>query len=325
MPTSQRPSKPKSRRKSTAKKPITQKELAAIARKAREAERAAKEATREYERAQKEYRERRKKEKQEKIARRIARTGSRYTKKELQKKEAAKRKAERERIKRYKSRLGQLLSFGIYIPKDSELTAYRKRQINKKFAEFERYLDPTKYFFVKFGDNRTARKRADQMNMITTRKGVFVQKKGGQKKAHIRYDRKLKADVIEVIGYTKKGKRKGRKYREVLPLASIDQLMIEKDRLRKAFELETPLSKGEAVAVGIHDKFSGDEPTWSYQLFTTFDLMWDFLIRYRKTHQQRIELMRHIIFMKVNEKEFARDTLRPQRAKVKHGRVGKLK
>lgn len=165
----------------------------------------------------------------------------------------------RAREKEYKRKAKLLAKAGIYEPKGSELTEYRKRRINKEFTKFEQYIDDPrgKFFFVSAAklDNKQRRKflsNADQLNMVTTKKGVFLQKEG-QRKARISYSKKRDEFDIVLTGKIKWGPNSGKGITQRIPVAPLDHLHNEEQRLRSMAESMGPLKKSDILSFVVYE------------------------------------------------------------------------
>lgn len=161
------------------------------------------------------------------------------------------RKAEND----YRRRLSKLKEAGIYAPKgDDDLTEWRKREINKKWRDYRQFVDdPRKRFFFVGTDGLTSKERkeflknAESLNIKTTKTGLFLQREG-QRKAKIVWDGKHKEYDIELSGKVKWGQNKGKRIKHRIPIAPVDRVEGELDRLEDKARAMGPLKKGEAIS-----------------------------------------------------------------------------
>lgn len=191
---------------------------------------------------------------------------------------------------------------GIYKPKELKLTKYRRKRAKEVLQEYGKVLDPKKFFFLKADkkDRARVKARADAMQMKGTSTGVFVHR-NGYNKASIKVDRKRNELYIQRSGKTKRGPTKGKTYRSVLPLASIDELTFEKDRLRALAKHLGPLKQGEALTFKvIEDGLEG----YHNRTYSDIELLLNYLGLYQKTLAARVQFYRHIEIVKTNASEW---------------------
>lgn len=169
----------------------------------------------------------------------------------------------RKRENQYKSRLKLLEKTGIYSPKSDTLTPYRKARINKAWREYEQYFPtpgkgekfhrPDKYFFVDAskGHSKGTTKKfvatAKQMGMVTTPKGVFIAKEG-QRRAKIEWSVKRKEYDIVLSGKTRWGENKGKSITERIPVAPLDRVGDERERIKDMADSFGPLKGNERIS-----------------------------------------------------------------------------
>lgn len=207
----------------------------------------------------------------------------------------ARNKAERERERELRSVLKRASETGIYNPKSPELTPYRKRRLEKIRREQAELLDTNKNFFIPVSkqQRKAIADRATALDMSVTRKGIFV-KKEGHKNASLKYDAKHKEYYVERRGKTKKGVNRGRKYKDHIPFASLDELDKERDRLRRAAK-RIKLKGDEVLAFKITE--FGLEG-YSRQTFGDIEALLRHLDKYEKTAASKVNFFRHIIVEK---------------------------
>lgn len=205
--------------------------------------------------------------------------------------EKQQRADDRARDKELKAVLRQASATGLYNPKSTELTPYRRRRLEKIKRENRELLDNTKTIFVpiKEGNKRKIRERATNLHMTTTKKGVFVSR-DGHKSASLKYDRKHDEYYIERRGKTKRGPNRGRIYKDHIPLASIDELEKEVERLRRAADRLKP--RGDEVLAFKVTEFGLEGA--SYNTYQNIDALLRDLDRYPKSVAARLNFFRHI-------------------------------
>lgn len=181
---------------------------------------------------------------------------------------------------------------GIYDPKSLELTKYRKARAKKVLKEYGTFLDTKKYFFVKAPKTRRAevKERAIALRLKPTSTGVFVERQG-HKKATLKENKKNKELYIERSGRTKSGPLKGKRYTSHLPLASVDELDKEKDRLREMAKRMPLRNRGERLAFKIRE--NGIDG-YSHSTFNSIEGLLSYLGQYHKSIAARINFFRHI-------------------------------
>lgn len=191
---------------------------------------------------------------------------------------------------------------GLYNPKEFKLTKYRRKRTEEILHLYGQVLSPDKYFFLKANkkDRARVKARADAMQMLGTKTGIFVHR-NGYNKASIKVDRKRGELYIERSGKTKRGPTKGKIYRSVLPLASIDELTFEKDRLRALAKQLGPLKQGEVLTFKVvEDGLEG----YHNKTYSDIELMINYLGLYQKTLAARVQFYRHIEIVKTKSSDW---------------------
>lgn len=224
----------------------------------------------------------------------------------------------------------------IYTPKEFKLTKYRRYRATKAAKEFGEFLDPKKYFFVKAP--KKAKKqivsRAEQLQMKYTRAGVFIEK-GGHTRVKLIESKRRNEYAIVRSGKTKRGPTKGRRYTTLTPLASIDDLANEKQRIRDMANSLGRLKKGEFLTFKVVENgFEGFHGT----LYSNIDLLLLALENYKKTMAAKINFFRHIEIVKTSGTIWfashpgtnpgpsgrkQRDQIRAREKVAKHGKTNK--
>lgn len=191
---------------------------------------------------------------------------------------------------------------GIYNPKEIKLTKYRRYRANKIAQEFGDFLDPTKFFFVKAPSKakKTVIERAESLQMKHTKSGIFIAKEG-HKRATLKTDKKRKEFFIERTGRTKRGPTRGVRYRTITPLASVDELDNERDRLRALADQIGPLKKNERVTFKVIE--NGLEG-YSHHTFSNIELLLNHLENYRKSIPAKVNFFRHIVLEKTTASQW---------------------
>jgi len=258
---------------------------------------------------------------------------------------AARKRQEKEQNSIYREALKSAKHAGLYNPKSMKLTEYRKKRIRgimetygaliipsghtkPRYARDRLYnlkntpLNRDKYFFVAIPKTKREEglSRAKNLNMMTTPKGVFIEKEG-YKKASVKYDKKHGELYIEKTGKTKKGPTAGKTYKSVTPLASMDELDNERDRLIHMAKKLTPLKKNERLVFVVRE--NGIEG-YSHNTFGSIDLLLWKLDQYPKSVAAKINFFRHIEIQKVTSDKawFAKH---PVFSPGKQGRIAREK
>ena len=208
-----------------------------------------------------------------------------------------------------KQKLKLLVKYGIYTPKNSELTPYRKSIIKKRYAEHKRQIQNPELTFVKFPkhtQNKKLRGKAEQLNFATTPSGIFV-KKEGNRSGKIEFNRQSKEYEIKLSGRTKFGKRKNQIITETIPLASVDE--IEKELLRIEKEFNSTIEK-DGYYKRIKVTETGNNGIGS-QLYTDVKALIADLEKYKKSLANRIGFYRLISIETVTPQQHKLDKQKP--------------
>ena len=179
-----------------------------------------------------------------------------------------------------KRAMKQVRGKGIYEPKEIVLTKYRRSRIKKVIREYRDLLEPKKYFFLKAPKEDRARvqERAKAMDFKSTKTGLFVPREGFRT-ALLRKDPKNNELYIERKGKVKRGPTRGKRYTRRLPLASLDELDAQKDRIRRMGESFGKLKGNERLTFSIHE---AGVDGYTNKTFSNIDLLLRFLENYRK-------------------------------------------
>ena len=169
---------------------------------------------------------------------------------------------------------------GIYEPKSLELTKYRRTRIRGVVREYRDLIEPSKYFFVKAPKEDRARvqERAKGMDFKSTRTGLFIPREGFRQ-AVLKKDPTNNELYIERRGKVKRGPTRGKRYTKRLPLASLDELDSQKDRIRRMGESFGKLKGNERLTFSIHE---AGVDGYTNKTFSNIDQLLRFLENYRK-------------------------------------------
>ncbi len=212
------------------------------------------------------------------------------------------KESKRERDKLLLNTIKRSTKVGLYNPKELKLTKYRRTQANKILKEFGTVLDPTKFFFVPAPKpiRKKAFERADSLNIKRSKTGLFISREG-HAQAKLKVDKKRGEVYVERSGKTKRGARSGRRYHTILPLASLDELDNERDRLRALAAKLGQLKSNERLAFLV--KEDGLEGS-SNNTFNNIELLIKYLDQYQKTVAARINFYRHIEIVKTQSAQW---------------------
>lgn len=214
--------------------------------------------------------------------------------------QAAHKRHIKELDRQLKADMKYLQHVGLYAPKSLELTPYRRRTVAKKkqehrdvFAKDRKGLSDLIFVKAPPKQSRKLRAKAGDLQMKTSRTGIFV-KRDGHVSAVIKHDKKHDEFFIERRGKTKTGKNTGRRYKDQLPIASLDELDKERDRLRRAFS-RMKLKGNEVLAFRVSE-FGLDG--FSHDTFVDVEQLLNHLDKYQKTPAAKLNFFRHIIIEK---------------------------
>lgn len=208
------------------------------------------------------------------------------------------------RLAKYERELERLQETGIYNPKSQSITPYKIRRINRAMREFGEFLDPSQFFFipVEKGDRREILDRASKLKMATSPRGIFHEKDGFARASLQKSYQGPKGEfAIHRTGKVKTGPNAGLKKEDWVPLASIDELTKEPERLNREAEKLGPLDKGDRLAFKIVDD-TGEG--LSRQTFANRRLLNDKLMQYKRSNAAKIFMYRHVIIEKTTAFEW---------------------
>lgn len=191
---------------------------------------------------------------------------------------------------------------GIYNPKELKLTKYRRYRARKAIREYGDFLTPSKFFFVKapVKAKKSIFERADSLQIKHTRTGLLVPKEG-HTRARLKTDKKRKEFFIERSGRTKRGPTRGVRYRTITPLASIDELDFERDRLRRLAKQLGPIGPKDRITFKVIE--NGLEG-YSHATFSNIELLINYLEHYRKSIPAKVNFFRHIAIEKTSASQW---------------------
>lgn len=206
------------------------------------------------------------------------------------------------RQKEYTRKLKLLKQYGIYNPLSDNLSSYRKSLINKRYEKYREQIGSPDYVFLPVASKakrfaaypKRILKKAKNLNMPVTRTGIFVAKEGSRRAA-LGYNKELGEYEITLSGRTKWGKNRGKRITTKIPLASLDELDAQKERIIAEGRIFGKLKKNEALAFEIrgngHDGFS-------HETFGDIELLMQKLDEYKKSMPAKIKFFRHIVVVK---------------------------
>ena len=199
----------------------------------------------------------------------------------------------KKREKQYTHKLKALKKVGAYEPKDTTITPYRKRRINALWKTLGDKIEPRpgqqdKYFFVDTEkltgpERRQFIRNAKSLDMITTKRGVFLQKEG-QRRAHLAWNNENKEYDIVLSGKVKWGLNKGKKITDRIPIGPVDRIGRELERIQNVADKFGKLEKGEAVSFVLIEH--GEEVGASHSTFSDAAKLRDYVdTRYHRDNK----------------------------------------
>lgn len=208
----------------------------------------------------------------------------------------------KERDKELTKLLKNVRGKGIYEPKGNALTPYRRKRLAEVKAQFGQYLDPNENFFLpaKGAARERIIERAKSLEMATTKKGLFFPK-ANYKTARLKYDRKHDEFIVNRKGKVKHGEKAGRIYQSNIPLASLDALDHERDRIRAMAASLGPLEPNERLVFKVMEN---SNEGFSHAVFGNVELLLRYLENYKKKQASKVNFFRHIEVEKSGTKEW---------------------
>lgn len=248
-----------------------------------------------------------------------------------QSKKAANQRSEKE----YNAILKWAVKYGVYIPKDTALTRKRKSTLSKIARDYAEQIRPGAEFIyapvpkATKKEKKVIKERAQQVGAKATKTGLFVPAEK-HKKARIGKDETTGEFFIEKSGKEKRGETTKRKIKSRTPLAGIDALEKEKDRLRKMAQGMEPLKKGESIVFIIKDDQGEGVSNATYggktreEMLGEMERMFSDLDKYRKNVPTRTGFYRHVTIEKWTPAQVKNsDEKKRERERAKRNRVGR--
>lgn len=200
--------------------------------------------------------------------------------------------------RQYEKQLREFERLGIYQPKAQELTPYRKKRIRQATREYHEFLEGD-YSFVALPDKKAV-SQAASLDMKTTHKGVFVAREGHTR---VKLTRRKGELYIDRSGKTKVGVsgHERRYVVERIPLATVDELTRERDRLIREARALGPLKDNERLAFKLttYTKDGKMVEGYSRQVFDDIDKLIEEVEKYEKSIKWKLaQIFRSITIMK---------------------------
>lgn len=194
---------------------------------------------------------------------------------ELKKQAAARERAYKADQRAFERDLKALEKTGIYVPKERKLTKYRKARVRKAYAEFAEQLNPANFLFIK-APKKKRRKILKQTATMpdvfkNTKQGFFVAKAGYQK-AELKESKRTGDLYVKRTGKVESGAKVSKTTSSVIPIVSVDELDLFRDKIENAKRTLGPLKDGEVYEFVIHDVEGKHRSRAIYQ---DLDLMFD--------------------------------------------------
>lgn len=194
---------------------------------------------------------------------------------ELKQKAAAREKAYRASQKQFERELRALEKTGIYVPKEKKLTKYRKARVRKAYAEFADQLNPANFVFVKAPAKKkrvVLKKTATMPDVFKNTKTGFFVAKDGFKKAELKKSARTGDYYVKRSGKVETGTKASKTTSSVIPIVSVDEMDLFRDKIENAKKTLGPLKKGETYEFVIHDVEGKHRSRMIYQ---DLDIMFD--------------------------------------------------
>lgn len=211
--------------------------------------------------------------------------------------EKARVKADVARERDYNKKLRELEKVGAYTPKAGGLTRYRKSQINRRYREIEPFLDTDRYAFVKLSKGGLKYAKQPQMQAVTTKKGMFIEREHYQKI----YERKSKTfkgeTEVRKAWKAKTGVEKGKWLEDLVPLVDLEVELEEgEENVRNLANAYGKLGPNERLTFILT---TGGHYGYSYNTYSNVDLMIaDIRKRYKRNDADMVEMLATLIVRK---------------------------
>lgn len=227
---------------------------------------------------------------------------------------AARRKTE---DKRLSAVIKKAEKYGIYNPKSTTLTKYRRSVARKIERDYGSVMGALDVKFIKAP--KKARQKAARIGIQTSKTGIFVIK-GEYKDAKLVYDKKTGEFGIKRTGKTKDGTTKRRKYTDLQPLVAVDN-MDDMERLLNEAKKLGPVKDNERLAFVVHN--NGIEGI-SKQHFSNMDALLAYLDKYPLNESQRVAFLRLIHIEKYATVEKWREDIKRVEEEAKQRTAAKV-
>ena len=196
----------------------------------------------------------------------------------------------------YKRALKAVRGKGIYDPKSIVLTKYRRTKIKAVLRDYRELLDPKKYVFLHVPKGKKRKEtltKAAALDIPATKTGLFAPRGSkNTRKPTLRTNKKTGELFIRHAIDVKRGPRGGKSRIRITPIASIDELTNEEQRLERLFkELRSQLTGSQRIVFVVRE--NGSEG-YSHAVFLTIGQLNKWLSDYKKSAAARIQFYRHI-------------------------------
>lgn len=144
---------------------------------------------------------------------------------------------------------------GIYDPKSTTLTKYRRTKARKVKREYGELLDAKQFFFVPVPKQhrKDVRARAPGLELKATKTGLFVAKQG-YTRAKLVIGKKTGTPTVKRTGKRKRGPSRTKTYSHALPILPADEVERQLDRIRDAAQELMPLRGNEQIVFIVNEK-----------------------------------------------------------------------
>jgi hypothetical protein len=187
--------------------------------------------------------------------------------------------------KQYAAWLKELEHAGIYQPIGEELTPYRKRAIVTRRRQFAEFLDREHFQFVELPAAERGRELA--AGRRTTRRGVFVERRAGERITKRRSKTFKGYYEIRRGHIALRGESKGKVIYDIEPLVPPEVIAAEEAKLRRAAEALGPLKKNERIGFVLETKGTPGKG-YSRKTFTSIRALMNYIKRYQRKDYAQI-------------------------------------
>lgn len=249
--------------------------------------------------------------------------------------EAARRIAEKERAARIKEaqkardaqtrdEMRNLRQTGLYAPTSNKLTKSRRARVKKLTGTFSELLSADTFFFIPLKGNLKDRKKvsrtAKQRNLTATLRGIFLPK-GEYTSAKVRKSRKVKGEtIIELDGWEKRGEKKRKRKKAIIPLTPLDKLTLRERKLERMAGDLGPLGPNDRYAFEVIDPSDEGHNGYSHNTFDSYDKLLAKLHEYivSRTKANGLRFLRMVRIVKTTVDEWS--TIHPPYQKPRRRR-----